>query len=341
MRLTSDYTLVLEVFSPTGKELLHTFAPSLARCAEDTWFSGICTGQLPPSCTAASTTMRPLWRQEGSNAPGVHGFVIDIDCQCTGCQHTFAKWYGLKSLRLQIQAAVQPLLHDKALTFEALRYRLDACRTPAAPVTLARLHAEAEATPLPIVPRSLATLLQESPNLEAMPSAVFPILVSTRTVRDITAETLRSIGTEQAGMLVGQLYYDAARRQVFLHVAAQVLAETPGERHAAAFHFHPDTFLTAQYQLDQRGQGDIIVGWWHSHAWCRACLDTPACQVSTLFFSPEDFHVHNAAFAQPYMVAMVAGKAAHKPMRTPGVEMFGWQDGTVVPRPFHGVTLGH
>jgi hypothetical protein len=91
MHLTSDYTLVLKVFSPAGKELLHTFAPSLERCAEDTWFSGICTGQLPPWCTAACTTMRPLWRQEGSNAPGVHGFVIDIDCQCTGCQHTLAK----------------------------------------------------------------------------------------------------------------------------------------------------------------------------------------------------------------------------------------------------------
>jgi hypothetical protein len=284
--------------------------------------------------------MRPLWRQEGGNDASVHGFVVDIGCQCTEPPHTFAKWYTLKSLRLQIQAAVQSLLHDTNLTFDALRYRLGACRTSTGPVMPARLRAEAEATPLPIVPRSLTALLEESPDLEALPAAVFPVLVSTRTVRDITAETLRSIGTEQAGMLVGQLYYDAAQRQVFLHVTAQILAETQGERHAAAFHFQPDTFLAAQRQLDQRGHGDIIVGWWHSHAWCRACLDTPTCQVNTLFFSPEDFQVHNAAFTQPYMVAIVAGKAAHKPMRTPGVGMFGWQDGTVVPRPFHGIALG-
>jgi hypothetical protein len=179
-------------------------------------------------------------------------------------------------------------------------------------------------------------MLPSTPVVEGA-STPFSVLVSASLSRDITAETLRSIGTEQAGILVGQLYHDRERQHGFLHVAAQVLADTQVKREAAAFHFRPETFLAAQRMIALRGYGEIVVGWWHSHAWCKTCLYAVDCQVNTLFFSDQDCQVHEAAFNQPYMVALVVGKAASKPMREPQVQMYGWHNGAILPRDFVGL----
>jgi hypothetical protein len=336
MRLASDYDLILEVCAASGAGLARTPVRQLEHYAEDTRFSGICAGQLPPACVAPGAQLRPIWRQAGAD-PALLGFTVEICCDCTGYTHTFAKSYGLKSLQRQIGDAIKSRSDSGDIQLDMLQTHLYAFRKAPEATPGKKLQSASEVLPLPLVPRPLAAVIPETVAADVAASP-FSVLVAAHLLQDIRQETLRSLGTEQAGMLLGQLHQDPDQQRVFLHIAAQVLAETQVQREAAAFHFRPETFLEAQRLIDLRGQGEIVVGWWHSHAWCRACPYVPDCQVSTLFFSDQDCQVHAAAFGQPYMVALVVGKAAHKPMREPQVQMYGWHDTAIAARDFHCLT---
>jgi proteasome lid subunit RPN8/RPN11 len=337
MRLATDHDLILEVLSPTGAELGRTLVQHLERHAEDARFSGICAGKLPPSCTVPTAHLQPVWRQAGVD-PSLLGFTIEIACDCNGQRHTFSKSYGPTSLQRQIRDVVKPLLDNEQVRLDELQAHLCAFRKAPESTDSRRLRGVPEVTPLPLVTQSLHALLPDRTMADTAVAEPFSVLLPEHLIGEITAETLRSIGTEQAGVLLGQLHYDVERQHVFLHVTAQLLADTQVQRQAAAFHFRPETFLAAQQVIALRGRKEMVVGWWHSHAWCRTCLYAMDCQVSTLFFSDQDCRVHEAAFNQPYMVALVAGKAATKPMREPVVRMFGWQDGAIVARDFHCLT---
>jgi proteasome lid subunit RPN8/RPN11 len=332
MHLTTDYDLILEVRSPSGEELARTLVPQPERYADDARFSGICAGQLPPTCVALTAHLRPLWHQAGAD-PALLGFAIDVCCACDGRQHTFTKSYGMASLQRHIRTAVQPQRDSGQRRLEAVNARLYAFRKSPVAAHGRRLHSVPEVLPLPFVSQPLTALRPDVPAVDAA-STPFGVLVSAGLLREITAETLRSIGTEQAGILVGRLCHDPQQQRGFLHVTAQVLADTQVTREAAAFHFRPETFLAAQRMINLRGQGEIAVGWWHSHAWCQPCLSAVDCRANTLFFSDQDCQVHETAFTQPYMVALVVGKAASKPMREPQVQMYGWHDGAIMSRDF-------
>lgn len=337
MRLITDYQLILDILTPEGRELGQTPVQVLERYVEDARFSGICSHALPPSCIAGAATLVPLWRQAGVD-PSLTGFRLDLVCDCDGTSHRFSKSYGLTALQRPVQHATA-LLRDKGQLqlAESVRYRLCAFRTPAAPGNNRRLRRTSEVMPYPLQPQSLPPLVPPDRSASEAMTSAFSVLLSEQTRRDLEEETLRSIevGTEQAGMLVGHLRHDPHRQQVFLHITAQVLADTQVERQMMAFHFHAETFLAARDAIRLRAQGEHIIGWWHSHPSCQACLQRQDCTVSTLFFSEQDCLVHEAAFNQPYMVAIVTGKASERQARKPAIQMFGWQDGCIVQRDYH------
>ncbi len=336
MRLITDYQLIFDMFTSEGQELGRTPVQVLERHVEDARFSGICTHSLPPFCIAKAATLVPLWRQAGVD-PFLLGFRLDLACDCDGTSHTFSKSYGLTALQRPVQHAAASLRNNGQLRpEESVRYRLCAFYTQPAPDNDHGLHGTSEVIPYPLQQQSLPALLPPDRSADQLMTSSFSVLLSEHARRDLEQETLRSIeaGTEQAGMLVGHLHHDPYRQHVFLAITAQVLADTQVERQAMAFHFHAETFLAARDVIRLRGQGEHIIGWWHSHPTCQACLQSRDCTVSTLFFSEQDCLVHEAAFNQPYMVAIVTGKASERQAREPALQMYGWQDGCIVQRDY-------
>lgn len=339
MRLTTDYQLILDMFTPTGQELGHTPVQVLERYVEDARFSGICAHALPSSCIASAATLVPLWRQAGVD-PSLLGFRLDLACDCDGTPHTFSKSYDLTALQRPVQHATASLRDNGQLRPEEIvQYRLCAFRTQAAPDHGRHLHGTSEVMPYPLQQQPLPALPQADRLADVSTASSFSVLLCEQARRDLEQETLHSIeaGTEQAGILVGHLHHDPHRQHVFLVITAQVLADTQVERQAMAFHFHADTFLAARDVIRLRGQGEHIIGWWHSHPPCQACLQRTDCTVNTLFFSEQDCLVHEAAFNQPYMVALVTGKASEGQARAPALQMYGWQDGCIVQRAYHAM----
>lgn len=337
MRLMTEHQLFLDMFTPAGQELGRTPVQGLEHYVEDARFSGICTHALPSSCVADAATLVPLWRQAGVD-PTLLGFRLDLACDCDGTPHRFSKSYGLTALQRPMQHATASLRDTGQLQpDERVQYRLCALPTQLVPRSDNRLHGTSEVTPYPLQQQSLPAPLPPHGATDQAVTSSFSVLLSEQARRDLEQETLHSIevGTEQAGILVGHLYHDPQRQHVFLLITAQVLADTQVERQAMAFHFHAETFLAARDVIRLRRQGEHIIGWWHSHPPCQACLQRMDCTVNTLFFSEQDCLVHEAAFNQPYMVALVAGKASERQARQPALHMYGWQDGCIVQRAYH------
>ncbi|MEE8301515.1 MAG: Mov34/MPN/PAD-1 family protein [Candidatus Tectomicrobia bacterium] len=336
MHLITDYQLILDLLTPEGQELGRTPVQVLERYVEDARFSGICTHSLPPLCIAKAATLVPLWRQAEID-PSLLGFRLDLDCDCDGTSHTFSKSYGLTALQRPVQHATASLRDKGQLRLEeSVQYRLCAFHTQPLPTNDHALQGTPEVIPYPLQQQSLPALLPLDVSADQLMTSSFSVLLCEHARRDLEQETLRSIeaGTEQAGMLVGHLNHDPHRQHVFLTITAQVLADTQVERQAMAFHFHAETFLAARDVIRLRGQGEHIIGWWHSHPTCQACLQSKDCTVNTLFFSEQDCLVHEAAFNQPYMVAVVTGKASERQAREPALQMYGWQDGCIVQRDY-------
>jgi hypothetical protein len=101
--------------------------------------------------------------------------------------------------------------------------------------------------------------------------------------------------------------------------------------------FTPEAWAATDAAIRLRNQGEIHLGWWHSHpirAWCQNC---PAerqavCRYNDEFFSEHDAALHRAVFPRSYSVALVvndraAGDLTHS--------MFGWWMGQIAPRGFH------
>jgi proteasome lid subunit RPN8/RPN11 len=169
----------------------------------------------------------------------------------------------------------------------------------------------------------------------------FPVFIP-RTVIDEAVELMLAAGAKEVGgILIGHLRRDL-RRGLFLEVTAQIRARYV-EEELARLTFHPETFTAVDAALDLRGEGEIYLGWWHSHPashWCDQCPPEKRqrCAVAGApsgdFFSAHDSALHRAVFPRAYSIALVLSDGCGN-AGTPIWRLFGWRQGMVVPRNFN------
>ncbi|MEY2409101.1 MAG: hypothetical protein QOF48_1771, partial [Verrucomicrobiota bacterium] len=103
--------------------------------------------------------------------------------------------------------------------------------------------------------------------------------------------------------------------------------------------FTPKTWAAARDTLALREQGEIMLGWWHSHPgkyWQRtSCAKCPperrrVCPIARNFFSSHDENLHETIFPKAYNVALVVTNTEEGLRQA----LYGWRDGRVQPRGF-------
>ena len=162
------------------------------------------------------------------------------------------------------------------------------------------------------------------------------LAVASKLLADLAEASANSLEEERADFLTGYVVKDGAGAAAVI-VLDRIPAEAATTKSIVHFGFSPQTFAAAQRVLDERGSGQSIVGWCHNHPppCGRKCLMTvPACATANVFFSVADRTVHRRGFGNPYMVALVAGKGAHRRADDPVFRAFGWRNGMIRERSF-------
>jgi proteasome lid subunit RPN8/RPN11 len=99
---------------------------------------------------------------------------------------------------------------------------------------------------------------------------------------------------EEGGFLAGTVYRDAGRPGGYL---VHVTAVLPAERTGASmlnFTFTGESFLRVSQQLEKRGGGEELLGWYHTHLFGA---------TSRLGLSSVDVELHRSTFRRPWQVA--------------------------------------
>jgi hypothetical protein len=152
---------------------------------------------------------------------------------------------------------------------------------------------------------------------------------------EITALTKQAAPLETGGALVGHLHRDAAARQVFTRVTAQLPAKHT-EASAVRLMFTADTWASLRLEIGARRCDELMVGWWHSHPvqeWCRLnqCPEREhdACALAKNIFSEHDRAVHRTVFTGAHTVALVANDVSPAAVR---FSVYGWSLGMLQAR---------
>ena len=172
--------------------------------------------------------------------------------------------------------------------------------------------------------------------------ADIPVIVHRQVIVDALAEAGAAAEHEIGGFLLGHLRRDTASRQVFLEVTELVPAQNTTAT-ATSLTFTPDSWSHVRRLIDLRGQGEILVGWMHSHPFrfCAECAvpATEECIAKILFFSRDDEFLMETAFPLPFMDGLLAAVEPRLPaaLGHPSVRLFGWDKGAIRARGFHVV----
>jgi hypothetical protein len=171
-----------------------------------------------------------------------------------------------------------------------------------------------------------------------------PVFIPQRVLDEAAALTRGAEKRETGGILIGRLHHDAALPEIFAEVTAQIPAEHT-EGTVAKLTFTAETWSAASAAIRLRNQGEVYLGYWHSHPvreWCRAKECTPekqkTCQLAKDFFSEDDRAVMRAAFPRAHSLGLVANDTAFLDL---SFSLFGWREGRIHPRGFHLLEESH
>ena len=168
-----------------------------------------------------------------------------------------------------------------------------------------------------------------------------PVFIPAEVIGEAVELMLAAGAKETGGILIGHLRRDPARG-LFAEVTAQIRA-CHVEEALARLTFTPETFTAVDAAVALRAEGEIYLGWWHSHPashWCDQCPPEKRrrCAVAGApsgdFFSTHDVALHRAVFPRAYSIALVLSDGCGN-AGTPIWRLFGWRQGMVVSRNFH------
>jgi hypothetical protein len=313
------FTLAIadEAGFPVHREDVQDFLPLY----EDLLFRAVLEGVVPNDGSLPPAALTPVFE------PGGGSKVVGLRAGLPSQERTYD--LGLLAARVQEVLVQQKLQEESGKAKARFTWRVEA-QELANGAQPRRLRSSRRRQAYPLVRDTL---------LFAGAGGAREELVSLfvrRGVLESLREEAARLEVERAHVLVGHLV------QVGPGAAAVVVTgDSPVEVGAGASRerceFTPELFLGIRREVGNRTDGAVLLGWAHNHpppACLATCLQSvPNC--SMLFFSnPQDHEVHRAAFAAPYMVALVSGKEPGRRADEPGVRAFGWQDGRIAERRF-------
>lgn len=300
----------------------------------EAWFSGLRSGQDDAACGPGD--IRPLWHEQAGR-PFLRGFAV----QGGGgprAEFTTAYFHDL-AVEASAQLVEQGIL-DKDESFRYVVTAYDRDRdTPSETGAEAGRGAAAQRLPprLSTPPADLGPLLERGRPAGPATPGELPFLVPAGVLRQMERRATEAAdrGEETGGVLIGHLWRDPARRDLFAEVRALLPARhtTSGRDRLT---FTPDTWADLRAALDLRGRDELLLGWFHSHpfrAWCQD-RDCPperrsACRLAGNYFSAQDRVLQRTVFPMPYHLALVVNEGGPGRVTFSG---FGWRGGLIVPR---------
>jgi hypothetical protein len=191
---------------------------------------------------------------------------------------------------------------------------------------------------LEFVESDLVGFRRGSSTMGLVDEADMPVFVPQRVLDEAEDQTRARRGSETGGVLIGRLHSDTSVPEIFAEVTAQIPAEhTLGTN--AKLTFTAETWSAASTAIRLRNQGEIYLGYWHSHPvfdWCRgkgcSLEKQKTCHLAKDFFSEDDVAVMRAVFPRAYSIGIVANDTAFADVN---FSLFGWREGRIHPRGFY------
>jgi proteasome lid subunit RPN8/RPN11 len=306
------------------------------RAIEAAFFEGLRQGvfrdYVPPT-----EGVRVVPRFPSSTDPHVAGFDVVLPTEGEGFRRSFRPDFfkGL-ARRVGVQLATAGDVPEEGV----LVYQLNAFAEEPAPRRRGGLQIELESEPAAIPIRTGSRRALGTTEAWDTPTPEdFPVLVPRHVIEESVEEARRHPEREVGGALLGHLRRDGESNELYLEVSCLV----PGEETQAtevSVTFTHATWARVREVVEWRGEGELIVGWVHSHPF-RLCAECPLpvpleCQRKVLFYSTDDEFLMELSFARPFMVGLLAaveprleGVLGHAP-----VKLYGWRNGLIESRGF-------
>jgi proteasome lid subunit RPN8/RPN11 len=334
------YQYRLEFFKTRGGGRVHEVPLARAdfdRAVEATFFDalrrGLFTEYSPPF---AAARVVPDFPKEGS--PRTEGFCVVLPLPGGGEHEKVfsADFFDRRALRIGTELVRAETVPNGSTILYQLAAYLDAEEAPARRGL--RFTLEPESIEVPIRPGSLAghgpREAWDEPGRDEM-----PVLIPRGVIDEAVEEADRAPDREVGGALLGHLRRETETGEIFVEVTCHVPAQET-EATEASVTFTPATWARVREVIEVRGEGEIFVGWVHSHPFglCDECpaKPPPECVAKVMFFSDDDKFLMELSFPRPFMVGLLAAREpklatalGHAP-----VKLFGWRDGEIVPRGF-------
>jgi proteasome lid subunit RPN8/RPN11 len=336
------YQYRLEFFKVRGGQRLHELPLARAdfdRAIEATFFDGLRRGLFaeyaPPFGEAR---IEPAFADEDAGSPNAEAFRVVLPLPGGGeyVREFPAEFFDRRATGIGTDLVRAKRVPNGSTIVYQLAAYLEGEAIPAK--SGLRLMLEPESVDVPIRAGSLAAFGAREAWDDPQPDDV-PVVIPRRVIDEALDEARRDPEREVGGALLGHLRRDTATGELFLEVTCAVPAEATTATEASVT-FTPETWARVREVIAVRGEGEIFVGWAHSHPF-RLCDDCPAkpppeCVAKVLFFSSDDEFLMELSFPRPFMVGLLCAvepklEAAlgHAPVR-----LFGWRDGEIVPRGF-------
>jgi proteasome lid subunit RPN8/RPN11 len=325
-------------------ELLHGGRPlpalpleraDFGRAIEATFFDALRIGHFSEYAPPADVIVEPVLTHV---SPLAEAFDVAVPLPQGGEQRRrfgadyFANVAMQRGAQLAVAGQVPP---DATLAYRLAAYADEPQPRKKRGLTL---HLEEEAPAIPI--RTRERLTRGPVEVwDATTADDFPVVIPRHVLEESVEEARRAPEREVGGVLLGHLCREEGTNELFLAVTCLVPCEET-EATALSVTFTHATLARVREVAEWRGEGELIVGWMHSHPFrlCAECpLPVPAeCQAKVLFYSGDDEFVMETSFARPFMVGLLAAvdpKIEATLKRVP-VRLFGWDGGRVRQRGF-------
>jgi proteasome lid subunit RPN8/RPN11 len=336
------YQYRLEFFKTRRGERVHEVPLARVdfdRAVEATFFDALRDGRFgeyrPPF---AAARVEPAFASGKEGSPRAKGFRVVLPLP-EGGEHGkefSADFFDRRALRIGTELVRAERVPNKSTLLYQLAAYLEAEEAPARRGL--RFTLEPESVEVPIRPGSLAGYGPREVWDEPAPDEM-PVLIPRRVIDEAVEEAAKEPEREVGGALLGHLRRDAETGEIFLEVTCQVPAQET-EATEVSVTFTPATWARVREVIDVRGEGEIFVGWVHSHPF-GLCDDCPAkpppeCVAKVMFFSDDDKFLMELSFPRPFMVGLLC---AREPKLTAAlghapVKLYGWRDGEIVSRGF-------
>jgi proteasome lid subunit RPN8/RPN11 len=324
-------------------ELLHEGRPlpalaleraDFGRAIEAAFFDALRAGHFTEYAPPANASVEPVL---APGSPHVEAFEVAVPLPSGGEQRR--RFGGDYFSRVAMRTGAQLAVAGQVPADAKLSYRLAAYadEQPARKKRGLMLQLEEETPAIPIRARERRT---EGPAevWDAAAADDFPVVIPRHVLEESVEEARKAPQREVGGVLLGHLCRDR-HNELFLDVTCLVPCEGT-ESTALSVTFTHATWARVREVAAWRGEGELIVGWMHSHPF-RLCAECPVpvpaeCQAKVLFYSGDDEFVMETSFARPFMVGLLAAVDAkiEATLKRAPVRLFGWDGGKVRQRGF-------